>query len=209
LQAENSDFSGASSYFYIIAKKDPVNAQKYIPIMRSEIINYGSKTNIWRLTKIPLSAISSGKGEISNIDNVEFQIQLYRHSKEGDHRMISSKQITIMGLIEGNEILDFKGLRDDEYSVKVTKRALITIPSFLDYINAGLDMNLIIGVDFTGSNGNPASPSSLHYIHSANNQYMSAIFEVSQIMLNFDTDKQVPLFGFGACLPHYSKQVSH
>jgi hypothetical protein len=198
LQAENSDFSTGNSYFYIVAKKNPRDHHNYIPIMRSEIVKYGNKINNWALTKVPLSAISTGKNDKSSIDHLELQVQLYLHSKEGSHKLLSTHETTIMGLIEGKDIINFKGFKDEEFYVKVSKCALITVPSFLDYINAGLDMNLVIGVDFTGSNGNPLSPGSLHYIHSSNNEYMSAIFEVSQILLNFDSDKQVPLFGFGA-----------
>lgn len=83
------------------------------------------------------------------------------------------------------------------------------VPSFLDYINAGLDMNLVIGVDFTASNGEPHLNTSLHYLGSDHNQYMTAISEVGKILLNFDTDQEVPLFGFGAMLPKYFKEVSH
>ena len=36
-------------------------------------------------------------------------------------------------------------------------------PSFIDYIQAGIEINLIAAIDFTGSNGDPHLPSSLHY----------------------------------------------
>jgi hypothetical protein len=35
---------------------------------------------------------------------------------------------------------------------------------FGDYISAGLQLSLITCIDFTGSNGIPREPSSLHYI---------------------------------------------
>ena len=85
-----------------------------------------------------------------------------------------------------------------------------TVPSFLDYINAGMNINLTIGVDFTGSNGDPQYPESLHYIgDKTKNQYLNAITEVGKILLNFDTDGDVPIFGFGASIPKYFKEVSH
>ena len=62
-----------------------------------------------------------------------------------------------------------------------------TISSFLDYINAGMNINLTIGVDFTGSNGDPRYKESLHYIgDKSKNQYLNAISEVGKILLNFD-----------------------
>ena len=35
--------------------------------------------------------------------------------------------------------------------------------TFVDYIYAGLQMNLITCIDFTASNGTPNKPTSLHY----------------------------------------------
>lgn len=32
-------------------------------------------------------------------------------------------------------------------------------------IRGGLELNLILAIDFTGSNGKPSDPSSLHYIN--------------------------------------------
>ena len=39
-----------------------------------------------------------------------------------------------------------------------------TMPSFVDYMQSSLDMSLIIAIDYTLSNKDPSSPSSLHYI---------------------------------------------
>lgn len=38
------------------------------------------------------------------------------------------------------------------------------IPTFEEYIKGGLELNLMIGLDFTDSNGPPNLNSSLHYI---------------------------------------------
>ena len=73
-----------------------------------------------------------------------------------------------------------------------------------DYIQLGLNLNLTVGVDFTGSNGIAKSSSSLHYMGSGAhnfNQYQRAIVEVGTIILDYDKDKLVPAYGFGAKLP--------
>jgi len=88
---------------------------------------------------------------------------------------------------------------------------LIKRPSFIDYLKGGLELNMIIAIDFTGSNGNPTSPNSLHYMDPVKpNQYQSAIFAITQILLNYDSDKRIPCFGFGA-QPKYPgfNTVSH
>ncbi len=57
---------------------------------------------------------------------------------------------------------------------------------------------MTVFVDFTFSNGNPNLPTSLHYIgDEENNQYIQAIKSVGKMLLHYDHDKKVPMFGFG------------
>lgn len=75
-------------------------------------------------------------------------------------------------------------------------------PSFMDYLNSGCELSLCIAIDFTGSNGDPRTPSSLHYISpdGSFNDYQSAIYKIGNILSDFDSDKQFPVWGFGAKL---------
>ena len=78
--------------------------------------------------------------------------------------------------------------------------------SFVDYISAGLQLMLITCIDFTASNGSAKSPSSLHYLQPGRgSQYEEALGEVSSILLDYDSDKLVPVYGFGAKvnMPNY------
>lgn len=82
-------------------------------------------------------------------------------------------------------------------------------PSFLDYINGGCEMQLCVAIDFTGSNGDPRQPGTLHYIDREGgtmNDYERAISSIGGILADFDTDKKFPVWGFGA---KYSGQVYH
>ena len=49
------------------------------------------------------------------------------------------------------------------FLVKPILTRIEEIPSFLDFIHGGVDMNLMVAVDFTASNGNPTNQNSLHY----------------------------------------------
>uniref|UniRef100_A0A665VTL6 Copine III n=1 Tax=Echeneis naucrates TaxID=173247 RepID=A0A665VTL6_ECHNA len=81
--------------------------------------------------------------------------------------------------------------------------------SFLDYIMGGCQINFTVAVDFTGSNGDPRSPQSLHYISPQGvNEYLSAIWSVGNVIQDYDSDKMFPAFGFGAQIPP-TWQVSH
>jgi len=77
--------------------------------------------------------------------------------------------------------------------------------SFLDYISAGLELSFHVAVDFTASNGNIALPSSLHY-QGETNQYAEALWNVGRICEDYDTDKLIPAYGFGAKV---NGQISH
>ena len=82
-------------------------------------------------------------------------------------------------------------------------------PSFLDYMRAGWQISVVTAIDYTASNGNPSSSSSLHYLGS-NNQYESALFSVGQVLEPYDSDKSFPCFGFGGIPRHMGMNgVSH
>uniref|UniRef100_A0A7S1PQ68 C2 domain-containing protein n=1 Tax=Neobodo designis TaxID=312471 RepID=A0A7S1PQ68_NEODS len=79
---------------------------------------------------------------------------------------------------------------------------VVHIPTFAEMLGAGLEINLAVSIDFTGSNGDPRHPKSLHYVSRGHtNQYESAIQSVGEILMEYDNDKLAPAFGFGAKLP--------
>ncbi|XP_077364621.1 copine-3-like isoform X2 [Festucalex cinctus] len=81
--------------------------------------------------------------------------------------------------------------------------------TFLDYIMGGCQLHFTIAIDFTGSNGDPNSPNSLHYINPEGyNEYLSAIWAVGNVIQDYDSHKKFPVFGFGAQIPP-AWQVSH
>ena len=69
--------------------------------------------------------------------------------------------------------------------------------SFLDYIRGGMQINLTVAIDFTGSNGNPSNPMSLHYVGTNSNSYEIAIRSCGNIVAYYDYDQLFPAYGFG------------
>jgi len=68
-------------------------------------------------------------------------------------------------------------------------------PTFIDYIHGGCEISLIVAIDFTGSNGDPRVPGTLHYnANGIKNDYEKAILAVGNILSNFDTDKKFPVW---------------
>uniref|UniRef100_A0A8C6NW06 Copine-3 n=1 Tax=Nothobranchius furzeri TaxID=105023 RepID=A0A8C6NW06_NOTFU len=65
--------------------------------------------------------------------------------------------------------------------VYVKSCKLVADYSFLDFVMGGCQVNFTVGIDFTGSNGDPRSPNSLHYMSPDGlNQYLSALWSVGQ-----------------------------
>ncbi|RXN20372.1 copine-8 isoform X2 [Labeo rohita] len=70
-------------------------------------------------------------------------------------------------------------------------------------------INFTVAIDFTASNGNPAQPTSLHYMNPYQlNAYAMALKAVGEIIQDYDSDKMFPALGFGAKLPPDGR-ISH
>lgn len=105
--------------------------------------------------------------------------------------------------------------KDKKYGVlRLRQFSIIEKPDFLDYIRGGVQLSVILAIDFTGSNGDPTFPNSLHAIKfdGTMNEYQKAIYGVCGILLDYDYDKKIPAFGFGGKpnFPNYkSSTVQH
>ncbi|MBA0638173.1 hypothetical protein Godav_005174 [Gossypium davidsonii] len=80
--------------------------------------------------------------------------------------------------------------------------------SFLDYISSGFELNFMVAVDFTASNGTPQNQDSLHYIDPSGrlNSYQKAIIEAGEVIQFYDSDRRFPAWGFGG---RYGGTLSH
>ncbi|KAJ6246528.1 copine [Anaeramoeba flamelloides] len=84
--------------------------------------------------------------------------------------------------------------------------------TFLQYLRGGCQLHLMIAIDLTVSNGNPNKTTSLHFYNKNSpnylNQYQRAILTTCNVLLDYDSTKRVPVYGFGA-IPPGSNQTSH
>lgn len=73
---------------------------------------------------------------------------------------------------------------------------------FTEYLRGGLDIPLIVGVDFNAMNRYKDDPQSLHFVNPTSpNNYQQALSSVSDLLLKYNKTKNVPMYGFGA-FPH-------
>ncbi|CAD2213958.1 copine I-like protein [Angomonas deanei] len=81
--------------------------------------------------------------------------------------------------------------------------------SFLEHLQAGLEINIAFSIDFTGSNGDWRQMNSLHHYDPMRpNAYIRAMLAVSNVVQEYDSDRQFPAYGFGAVTP-FTRGTSH
>ncbi|XP_071341829.1 copine-3-like isoform X2 [Trachinotus anak] len=152
---------------------------------RTEVI-YNNLNPTWRPFRISLRSLCGGDVE------KPIKVDCYDHHISGSHDLIGSFKTTLAEMQTGTHI-----------------SPVVKEYTFLDYIMGGCQINFTIAIDFTGSNGDPSSPHSLHYINPEGyNEYLTAIWAVGKVIQDYDSNKMFPVFGFGAQVPP-SWQVSH
>lgn len=77
--------------------------------------------------------------------------------------------------------------------------------SIVHQLNNGLNISAVVAFDFTGSNGDPKQPRSLHYLD-GRNQYRDAALSIIPIIDQYDSDGSYPVYGFGMT---YGRTVDH
>lgn len=180
---------------------------------RTEVIN-NNLNPIWRPFRISLRALCGGDVE------KRIKVDCYDHHLSGSHDLIGSFTTTLAEMQVGTplcpaefECMNPKKLKKKNYKnsgvIIIKKCEVVKEFTFLDYIMGGCQINFTIAIDFTGSNGDPSSPHSLHYINPEGyNEYLTAIWAVGSVIQDYDSNKMFPVFGFGAQVPP-SYQVSH
>ena len=136
------------------------------------------------------------------------RLEFFKSQKSGKHRNLGFITCNIAQLKEGTLNFMTQGKVKNQqvtfHDVVFHKRH-----SFLEYIFGGCEIQLSVAIDFTLSNGNPAEKDSLHYLDMNKNEYLNAIKSVGNILQYYDSDKQIPVFGFGAIVPPSNNRASH
>jgi len=210
---DKMDFFGKSDPYMEISRSTECN--QYVLVHRTEVI----KSNLspqWKQFKVEVRTLCNGDY------HRDMKFSVYDWDMGGGHDYIGSFHTTLNRLKSGRNAENVydcineekqrkKGAKYTNSGTVILDDILIeTVPSFLDYIQGGTQVNFTVAVDFTGSNGNPKHPSSLHYQDPTGrpNQYVTAITSVGEIIQDYDSDKMFPALGFGARIPP-NGEVSH
>jgi hypothetical protein len=213
---DNKDFLGKSDGYLVIHKQ--AGDGSFTPVAKTSVVQNNLNPD-W-------AAISVNVATFCNKDeNCPMFIECYDYDNDGSHDLIGSFKTTPNELFQGVGKTEFELINEKKKSKKKYKNSGIIMVSnlvieedceFLYYIQAGLQLSFIVAIDFTGSNGDPAHPRSLHYFDPRNpvNQYTTAIEAVGSIVQDYDTDKLFPCFGFGGVFqpnapPHFNFPMNY
>ena len=203
---DKKDFFGKSDPYLEVSRS--TEAGQYAVIYRTETVMNDLNPQ-WKQFTIPVSTLCNGDYQR------DLMFSVFDWDSDGQHDFIGNFHTNLDRLKTGpgptncydciNEKKRKK--KGSKYSnsgqVFLQTISIVTVPSFLDFIQTGTQVNFTVAVDFTGSNGNPQDSRSLHYNDPTGrpNQYVTAIRAVGDIIQDYDYDKQFPALGFGAKVP--------
>lgn len=200
---DKKDFFGKSDPYLQISRVNEDGS--YTVVHRTEVVKK-TLNPTWRPFMITARSLCNGDSDRS------IKFECFDWDSDGGHDFIGEFTTNLRELSRGPcssniypVINPKKRAKKKKYkdSGEVTLLSFKSeqVCSFLDYIQSGsTEMNFTVAIDFTASNGNPASPSSLHYLnpYGTPNQYAAAIQAVGNIIQDYDSDKLFPALGFGA-----------
>ena len=182
----NGHLYGKAFMYTIKAKgnnNNPQNNMLYKSELNTPLKNV--QTIRFKQCSIPDLYVSSD----GNYDTSLIGLEIFdaRHNKK-----LSEYSGSLKSLVNNNTSLKLGSVGMATISVDAIKNY-----SFIDYLRGGMQINLTVAIDFTGSNGNPNQANSLHYLGPNPNQYETAIRACGDIVAYYDYDQKFPAFGFG------------
>jgi len=186
------------------ARPYAINRDDWTPVLCTEIVK--------KSRDVDFARVSLSLQQLCNADDDrELLFEVYDHHTSSKPELIGACRLTFAQLRAGERVHQL--VNDDAMVKAQAKRKTYTNsgmlellnyeltrePSFMEFIVGGCELALIIGVDFTSSNGPATHPLSLHRLHGASlNEYECAITAVGSVLAPYDTDSLVPAYGFGA-----------
>ncbi|XP_047245908.1 copine-8 [Girardinichthys multiradiatus] len=208
---DKKDFFGKSDPFLIFYRS---NEDGTFTICHKTEVVKNTLNPVWQAFKIPMRALCNGDYDRT------IKVDVYDWDRDGSHDFIGEFSTSYKELSMGQSqfnVYEVVNPKKKEKKKNYKNSGTVTLLSFLldievtflDYIKGGTQINFTVAIDFTASNGNPAQPTSLHYMSPYQlNAYAMALKAVGEIIQDYDSDKMFPALGFGAKLPPDGR-VSH
>ncbi|ORZ38730.1 Copine-domain-containing protein [Catenaria anguillulae PL171] len=201
---DKKDFLGKSDPYIIISRLEE-NGEKR-KVYETEIIR-NTLNPEWLPIELPVGQLV----DVSKSDHMNRSIvfDCYDWDRDTSHDHIGSATCKLSALTTGVSIplLNYKKLKSSSYKnsgcLFIQSAEIVREYTFHDYISGGTDVSVGVAIDFSSHCGNISNPNSLHFVDRSGawNDTMRALDAVLSVLEPYDTDRAIPLYGFGAELP--------
>ncbi|KAJ3127835.1 hypothetical protein HK098_005729 [Nowakowskiella sp. JEL0407] len=200
---DKKDWFGKSDPYFVMNRGIGKNS---VAIYQSEVIRKTINPD-WK-------PFSVGYNDLcGDSEDATLVIDVYDWDKGSEPEFIGSATTTLSNLLDskGNALpITNSNKRNSDVAgfLQILNSSVEPIPTFLDYIAGGTEINVVVGIDFTGSNGDPRDVKSLHYQSRSGrlNKYQRAVKAVAGVLESYDNDQRCAAYGFGAV---YNGEISH
>lgn len=173
-------------------------------VWKSEVVTK-TLSPTWNLARLPVQLLCNG--DLKN----PLKISIWDYHHNGSHAPLGFVETSVEELVNeaSNGIPVFDVLKEKKRLLrgtklkksgflKVLKTSVINVPSMLQYINGGCELNLMVAVDCTTKNGPLHSEDSLHH-RSPHwlNDYQAVISKLGSIVEHYGTSRRFATWGFG------------
>ena len=182
---------------------EDIPASEWLLVHKTENIK-GTINPDFREIKIKGSKLSD------NDFNLPLKFEIMKHKTNGSHYVIGKTFCNLNDLMIPGKTLDIRMLKPNKGNMTLgfKKFSQNEVFTFVDYLEGGLNITQLVGIDFTASNRSPQDPKSLHYINPPSlNDYQRSILSVGEILEKYNHTALIPCYGFGAKLPGHNKAL--
>ena len=213
--ANRAGWFGTNRAYYVLSKAREDG--QFVPIYKSEVVV--AKDPVWKAMMLSMAALCGGDL------HRPLQITVFHEKREGASAgslpgtAVGSCTTSVSGLVGpgvpaggwSTQLKHPRGRKKTCGTLAVPDARIEGEPSFVEYLEGGLQIELACAIDLTASNGDPQTLSSLHSTllgNSGGNSYEKALTAVCSVLAPYDSDGSVSAYGFGAQLPP-AYAVSH
>lgn len=182
--------------------------QSWSVVWKSEVI-MDTKFPTWNVARLPLQLLCQ-----DDDPHKDLKITIWEWNRFTAHELVGYVMTSVNELVtkakRGIPVLDvmvdkkkiFGGVKPIKAgSLKVLKSRIHHIPSMLQYLSGGCELDLMVAIDCTLNNGNPSQQDGLHYSsESWLNDYQAILFKIGSVFDSYEGQDFV-LWGYGAKTP--------
>lgn len=197
---------GGSDPFFVISRVLPDGGR--MQVWKSTVVK-GNLNPAWPAVSMPVQLLCNG--DLA----APLALEVFDWESSGSHKLIGGMATSTNGLLQLATLraasnLTHSGKPGIRGMFYVDSAKVVSHPTLLDYVAGGAQIGLMVGVDYTGSNGDPRTPTSLHSCADLNrNEYLQALRAVGSILLEYcgSQHANVPFFGFGGAVNGQTRHI--